>query len=99
MTATYAHQLTIVENEEAIDFEVNKRPQGAKKGGKARAEQLKEDNRERDKKIFQDYLEAKASHIRKGSMRSAARTIGECELGNRMSDHVQSPIRTSRYRW
>jgi hypothetical protein len=73
LTATYAHQLTIVENEEAIDFEVNKRPQGAKKGGKARAEQLKEDNRERDKKIFQDYLEAKASHTRKGSMRSASK--------------------------
>ena len=73
LTATYAHQLTIVENEEAIDFGVNKRPQGAKKGGKARAEQLKEDNRERDKKIFQDYSEAKASHIRKGSMRSASK--------------------------
>lgn len=73
MTATYAHRLTIVENEEPIDFGVNQRPKGAKKGGKARAEQVKEANRERDKKIFQDYLEAKASHIRKGGMRSASK--------------------------
>jgi hypothetical protein len=73
LTATYLHRLTIVENEKAIDFGVNQRPQGAKKGGKARAEQVKEDNRERDEKIFQDYLEAKASHIRKGSMRSASK--------------------------
>ena len=34
---------------------------------------MKEDNRERDTKIFQDYLEAKASHTRKGSMRSASK--------------------------
>ena len=73
MTATSAHRLTIVENETAIDFEVNKRPQGAKEGGKARAEQVKEANRGRDKKIFQDYLEAKASRIGKGSMRSASK--------------------------
>jgi hypothetical protein len=59
LTATYAHQLTIVENEEAIDFGVNKRPQGAKKGGKARAEQVKEDNRERDIDMSVAYDSAK----------------------------------------
>jgi hypothetical protein len=73
LTATYAHQLTVVENEEAIDFGVNRRPEGAKKGGKARAEQVKEANRKRDKEIFKDYLEAEASHIRTRSKRSASK--------------------------
>lgn len=59
MTATYAHRLTIVENEEAIDFGVNKRPQGAKKGGKTRAEKMAARTRDRDIDMSVAYDSAK----------------------------------------